>query len=226
MTVHPESWDRDLPCEVLSALASETEHVAVLIEHRSIGEMWDRPSTIEGYSVGELAAHVVLATGRLRAVLGEPPPARTSVVATLQDFYGANRATDAMPAGVHAVLREASAELARKGHIEVCRRFRQVVDGLPDAVRERGPSHRVSLINTPDTHAPLWVYVWTRVVELVVHADDLCCSTGLELYPTPQGQRVALAALLELVTAQGQVLPLIRALARAERASSNEVRVL
>jgi hypothetical protein len=60
-------------------------------------------------------------------------------------------------------------------------------------------------------------YVATRVVELVVHADDLACSVGLEATPPQAALDVSVSTMVEAARSVHGDLAVLRALTRRER---------
>jgi hypothetical protein len=70
-------------------------------------------------------------------------------------------------------------------------------------------------------------YLRTRVVELVVHADDLAASIGVELVPPqPATCRVAIDVLVDAARIRHGDMAVLRALARRERGPVEALRVL
>jgi hypothetical protein len=86
----------------------------------------------------------------------------------------------------------------------------------------------VAVIRVSGAQVPLRDYLRTRVLELVVHGDDLICSVpGLAAPGPPPGSlEVSLGVCLQL--AQGRVggLAVLRAFTRGERALPGALRVL
>jgi hypothetical protein len=70
-------------------------------------------------------------------------------------------------------------------------------------------------------------YLRTRVVELVVHADDLATSLGVELAPPrPATCSVAIDVLVGVARIRHGDLAVLRALTRRERDQAQALRVL
>jgi hypothetical protein len=68
----------------------------------------------------------------------------------------------------------------------------------------------------------LVAFVGTRIVELVVHTDDLAVSVGVEPpEPSEGAASVALAAMLAAARSNSGDLAVLRALARRERATTS-----
>jgi hypothetical protein len=70
-------------------------------------------------------------------------------------------------------------------------------------------------------------YLRTRVVELVVHADDLAASVGVEpVPPQPATTAVAIDVLVGVARIRHGDMAVLRALARRERDTVRALRVL
>lgn len=154
------------------------------------------PSVLAGWTVRDLVAHLVLVAD---SVVRLEPLARSTPVLSVADYLAGN------PAGAPAVAERTRADCASTDDLAAAylRRWQQAAErldalGSVPAVRaRRGP------VRTAD-------FVLTRVVEVVVHADDLARS--LPDAPAPalpvQAQRLAVRTLLEALAARhpGQAL--------------------
>jgi hypothetical protein len=70
-------------------------------------------------------------------------------------------------------------------------------------------------------------YLRTRVVELVVHADDLAASVGVApMAPRPETGKIAIGVLVDVARIRHGDLAVLRALARRERDPVGALRVL
>jgi len=70
-------------------------------------------------------------------------------------------------------------------------------------------------------------YLRTRVVELVVHTDDLAVSVGVEQPPAgPATTKIAIDVLIEVARLRHGDMAILRALARRERDQVGALRVL
>ncbi|MGH3443436.1 MAG: maleylpyruvate isomerase N-terminal domain-containing protein [Nitriliruptorales bacterium] len=189
-----------------------------LIEHDAVAARWDEPSALEGYTVGGLAGHLARAALTVERYLEapEPPPDREPadaagyLVAVLgahdpvdSEFHRAVRARGAEaaadgPAAVAASLREARTRLAAGLDAATLERRVEVLDGLVLTVEE---------------------YLRTRILELVVHVDDLSVSVGLPgADGVPADAYDMVAAVLARVAARRHGgLATVRSLARRER---------
>lgn len=143
---------------------------------------WDRPSVLEGQTVGSVACHVGWGTVTLvETVLDQPAPAGTVDVDGAANYYAL--ALDQVTTDAHGAIRDRGAELAAGGPDELVEMVRGSLERLTD---------RLPIVNADRTvHAfggftiRFDDYLWTRIVEQVVHLDDLARSIGVEPWPNP-----------------------------------------
>jgi hypothetical protein len=97
---------------------------------------------------------------------------------------------------------------------------------LQDLLSTADPARLVSVVNVRGGATPLETYLRTRVVELVVHGDDLSASVGLAYEVPAAAAEVTLGVCLELARARSGDLAVVRAFTRRERADPGTLRVL
>lgn len=193
------------------------ERVDVAISSKAVQRHWQDPSALEEYTVSGLAGHLARgvltaekylgfyvvntsgltdAAGYTVAVLGSNDPVDS-------DFHRAVRAraleaSAAGPASLAQEVREARRRLAERLSDDVMDQPVQVLQGVVVTVQE---------------------YLRSRLVELVVHLDDLAVSVGVELgQGIPEETYEAVAVLLAQVAVRRQGgLEVVRGLARRER---------
>jgi hypothetical protein len=68
---------------------------------------------------------------------------------------------------------------------------------------------------------PFPAYLATRVVELVVHADDLACSVDLEARPPQAAIEIAIQTMVDAARLVHGDVAVLRALTRRERTEDN-----
>jgi hypothetical protein len=194
-----------------------------------LAQAWGQPSAVARYSIGGMAAHAVKGgVVRLIQVLEEPEPADGHPV-TLVDFCGPNRMAqpdDDDP--LFAVLRASAEEVALEGQpalLDSCRSARSTLAlRLPTMPANRA----VSVVRIAGGVVSLRDYLRTRVLEVVVHGDDLVASVkGCDAPDLPPAAvEVCLELCLELARAQLGDRAALRAFTRAERADPDALRIL
>lgn len=146
----------------------------------TVGAAWDAPSVLEGQSVGSLAGHV--ARGGVWLVeefLDQELPATATFDSP--DAYFALVA-DALDDAGHQGIRDRGAAVAAAGQAAVVeqagRCLAALANRLPGEPEDRAmPVSRGSML--------LDDYLATRIVEQVVHLDDLACSIGGATWRVP-----------------------------------------
>ena len=211
----------------MEAFFAAGEATAAAVASPEVAGAWSEPSALAGYRVGELAGHVLLATARLEAVLAEDLEGGATVV-DLAGFYGANRIDDpaGADAGLHPLIRAAGAQAAEPGPDAVAAELRAVLDRLRGVLPGADPARLVSVLNVRHGATPLETYLRTRVVELVVHGDDLAADAGLAYEVPAAAAEVTLQVCLELARARSGDLAVVRAFTRRERSGPDDLRVL
>jgi hypothetical protein len=200
-----------------SALVRASEALIGLVCDPRVGEAWETESAVPGFTVGGMARHLVSQPECAVEFLGIQPVPPHAEVLSLADLY---RRTDWFRAPVDApentsIVEDFNAMAAgRQEHSEAI--LRESVAALPGAIADAGPTTYVPwqdcLLDTDD-------FLVVRLMEVVVHADDLARSIGAE---PPAFDDEALHPVLALLAALGASRhgqsAMVRALSRAERA--------
>jgi hypothetical protein len=210
---------------------SRSEHVAAfrsavdlsldLAGRPEVRAAWGRESACQGMTVGGLAHHLLKQVGNtvigLRRRPDETPP--DAPVITLQEHYARAAWVEAAPDDdANVSIRVGDNEAAEVGPdvvLELGREWAAAVPGLLAAPRE------------PDTIFIAWQgwslstedFLTTRMMEMVVHGDDLAASVGVD---TPTYPSDVIGPVLDLLTGvavrrHGQTA-VVRGLSRPQRA--------
>jgi len=154
---------------------------SALLDQRVV-DGWDDPSVLEGQTIGSLAGH--LARGSVWAVgdyLDTEPGDRDVDVETAAAYFAS--VVESVTPEDHVAIRARGAEVAADGAERVSERLDERLAEL----RRRLPAEptdravvvfggRVMLLDD---------YLYTRIVEQVVHLDDLARSIGAEPWTNP-----------------------------------------
>ena len=158
--------------------------VLAAISDERVAAAWEHDSILEGQTVGGLAAH--LARGGVWVVGDyldlEVPPSDLDFE-DAPHYYA--QIIDGLTESDHAGVRSRGAVIAAQGRDAVVAQLA----GRIDALRERlphEPPERVLSVYAGKTMR-LDDYLVTRLVEQVVHLDDLARSLGIEPWPNPPG---------------------------------------
>jgi hypothetical protein len=214
--------------EIVESFFSVGDRAHGLLESREVAACWDRPSALAEYSVGGLAGHLLRATGRTEQLVGGPEPAGAEVV-ELAAFFGANRIREPtdLDSDFQRAVRDDGERAGGIGPEALADSFGQLLARLRAMLPGVAPDRLVPVLTIPGAATTFENYMRSRVVELIVHTDDLAVSVGVA--PPEPGSRpasVAIGALVELARARSGDLGVIRGLARAERARPDDLRAL
>jgi hypothetical protein len=202
---------------VISAFLDTAEVASGLLRSPVLAERWERPSALDRFRVGGLAGHLARAVLNVERWLAQPPSADRPPVDAVAYFLAgvgpAPRLDDAVPLRI----RELGEQEAAGGPGALAEAF--------DAARTRLAARLPTM--PPDRPVGMFGQVLrldqcllTRLVELVVHLDDLAVSVEV---PTPSVPAEATAAVTDCLTriavARHGFLPVLRALARRERST-------
>jgi hypothetical protein len=203
-----------------------------ILGRAEVAGAWSEPSVVTHYTVGGLAAHTVHGVAWLEQLLTDAEPVGLHPVA-VGEFFGRNRVDDEVDGEVpedafSASLRAAAEGFARTGVGTVSAALTTSRDQLVGLLDDAPESRAVAVIRVSGGQVSLGEYLRTRVLEVVVHGDDLVCSVpGLVTpEPPPASVEIALGVCLELARAQVGGVAALRAFTRSERALPGALRVL
>ncbi len=202
----------------------DTGRVAAdLLSLPEVRAAWDGPSALPEFTLRGLAGHLLRATGSVEAYLDRPQPDGEPIGAA--EYYV--RAVDEpdIHSEVHRAIRQRGEEAAAGGYDSVRTGAYEVLDRLA-ARLDAEPSDR-KIRAYKDMVLRIDDYLITRVIELVVHVDDLAVSVGIPVPDLPaEATRVAIDALVETARLKHGDLGVLRALTRRERDEVEALRVL
>jgi hypothetical protein len=193
-----------------------------LLASDEVAARWAEPSALAGFTVGGLAAHLGWQVQSAWAALAAPRPGPGAEVTSLLEHYArAAWIGAAVDAPVNVGIRDAGQERAKSGAAQQA--------SLTGDARAQAAAVLGSAGFGPATVIAMpWIegramtagdVLTTRLMELVVHGDDLAVSVGVE---TPRYPASAFAAVNDLLVRVSErrhgPLAVLRALSRAERA--------
>jgi hypothetical protein len=201
--------------DIVTMYLDAAQAAVALIAAPQVAARWDEPSALAEMTVGALAAHLARQITMVPAVLGEPP-AGVTVISVLDHYAQVAWVGAPLDAEVNVGTRQASEADAQPGPADLLERAGGAVAELTTLLP--GEEHPVYLPWT-GWALPLEDFLTTRLLEIVIHLDDLAVSVGTQTPALPeQATDIVLALLTRLATRRHGPVPLIRALARSERA--------
>jgi hypothetical protein len=209
------------PADFLLAGASALELVGrVEVLHR-----WSEPSALPEMTVGALAAHLGSQVLTVHAAVTTGNAVTQERPVPLLEHY---QRVAWVRAGLHdpanVTIREGAEQAAGTGHDGLVRSVDEALRDLTAAFSTRLPTGLPPAIRMPwwDWSLSFEDFLVTRVMEIVVHSDDLAVSVDVEPPGLPQTVLGPVLALLVGVSLQrhGQSA-MVRALSRSERAPAS-----
>jgi hypothetical protein len=189
-----------------------------LIASRPVAAKWREPSALPELTVGALAGHLARAAFVVVSYLDGSDVADPSAATTTADEYFERVLAGAAESGgvADAGIRARAAEAAEAGQDALIARFDATVQTLDERFATEAADRAIAV--AMGIEMLLDEYLVTRMVELVVHSDDLAASVDLE---TPEFDAMTMACvvgcLLAMVRARHGDLAVVRGFARRER---------
>ena len=188
-----------------------------LLRRNEVAAKWHQPSALPEFGVSGLAGHLAYQALPLPSMIGAP--LGDEPVVSLMEHYERAKWTDLdVDSEFHTRIRAGGEKLASGGHGDLCDRFAQALAELEKSLpglENRG----VRMPHWGRWALPLDEYLVSRLMELVVHSDDLAVSVGVE---TPEFPRHVNEIVIDLLTRMAlgkhRGIDLVRALSRKERA--------
>ena len=180
----------------------------------AIARRWEESSALAGYTIGGLAAHTARSIRTILAYLDGPEPAGAPITPA-EYFLNGLRDEDPIDSDLHRSIRRRAVEVAADGPAELLEAARTELSALTERLATTS-DRTVEVFG--GAAMLLSDYLVTRLVEMVVHLDDLAHSIGSDL-PDPPGEAIdlTLATLFEMAVARNGPYAMLRGLSRAER---------
>jgi hypothetical protein len=191
---------------------------ADLVRAPVVAERWDAESECAGMTVGGLARHLAAQWGNAVRLLSAAPDDQPPI-SVAEHYSRAAWVTAGVDDDANATIRDAANREASEGRERLLAQVDDDLAALPGVLA--AAAHR-----RPDAVLIPWQgwsltahdFLVTRLMEIVVHSDDLAASIGL---PTPQFSDDAVREVLGLLTTvavgrHGQTA-VVRSLTRPQR---------
>lgn len=200
---------------VRAAFLRAGEAAASALAEPDIAERWDERSALAGWTIGGLAGHLARGVTTVVRYLEAPAPDPDSESVDVASYVLGLVPTLDLDDPLHAAIRARGDEEAAVGSAALAATTADAVTSLGDRLANESSERLVTVAG--GLILLLDDYLTTRVLELVVHIDDLAVSVGRERHPDDEALQIALAAAVDVAAARHGPLALLRFLTRAER---------
>lgn len=191
-----------------------------LLAAPEVAANWDEPSALEKMSVNGLAGHLAAQVFFIPMMLADPLP--DEPVITLDEYYeraawiGSDLDTE-----FNQGIRDGGEKMAAEGPDKLAARTAACVADLRESLPAE-PNRPVRRPTWAGYSVSLDTFVASRMLELIVHSDDLAHSVGVA---TPQFPAEAVQTVVDVLARvalrrHGQT-SVLRALSRSERAPAS-----
>ena len=188
-----------------------------------VAAKWDEPSALERWKVSGLTGHLTRATTSVEAYLdaGQAPEGEAITPARYYELI-LDRDLDS---DLNVAVRDRGDEMAADGLAPLLALWDGTLARLEERLDYEAASRRVRVFD--DLVLKLDDYLVTRMLEMIVHADDVAVSTGAALPDFPEAAyELAIGTLVDAARLHRGELAVLRALARRERDEHHALRVL
>lgn len=184
-----------------------------LIGRDEVVAAWDEPSALAGMTVGALSAHLVRAAGAVLAYLDRTDPAARPDGELLTPVTYFHAAIDSP---IHERIKEVSASESQAGPAEISERCAQVAASMRTRFADEPPDRLVAALG--GRMLTLDDFCRTRLIEVLLHLDDLAVSVGVPRPDTDEaGRTIVIDVLIGIARMLHGDWEVLRALAREER---------
>jgi len=197
------------------AFLDSAETAAALLHEPVLADRWSAPSALADFTTGGLARHLANQITHTVTYLAAPPGG--SAIPVLEHFTGNTWVTSGVDSADNIGIRRRGEQAAA---LTTAASLATDVDAALADLRRTVPAQPAErIVDLGDWGLKIDDFLLTRVLELVVHVDDLAVSLNL---PTPQMPDAATEATIQLLTRLATwrhgPLKVVRALSRQERA--------
>ncbi|MFJ5699185.1 maleylpyruvate isomerase N-terminal domain-containing protein [Arthrobacter sp. NPDC093139] len=202
---------------VLSTFLAAAERVEVALCTEAVARHWEDSSALEGYTVAGLTGHLARGVLTVEKYLNAPAADNTKVTDAAGYMVAVLGVHDPVDSDFHRAVRARSREAASVGPESLARQVGEARQRLSTRLNEAVMDQRIEVLN--GVVVTVEEYLRTRLVELVVHLDDLAVSVGDKSGPDlPQKAYEEVATVLaQLAVRRHGGLAVVRGLARRER---------
>ena len=188
-----------------------------------VAARWDEPSALEQWKVSGLTGHLVRATTSVEAYLDAEQAPDGEAISPAR-YYELILDRD-LDSELNVAVRDRGDQMAADGLASLLSQWDGTLRRLEERLDHEAGSRRIKVYD--DLILRLDDYLVTRILEIIVHSDDVAASTGAALpdFPTAALDLV-IGTLVDVGRLHHGDVAVVRALARRERDEPNALRIL
>ena len=201
---------------VRALVVEAVDAAAVLMADDEVTARWDEPSALAGMTIGALCAHLVRAAGATLAYLDRTDPAARPDGELLTPVTYFHAAIDSP---IHERIKEVSAGEAAAGPAELAAKCAGIAESMGVRFAAEPGDRLVAALG--GRMLLLDDFCRTRLIEVLLHLDDLAASIGRPCPPTSaEGRAIVIDIVVGIARMQHGDWAVLHALARRERATT------
>lgn len=201
------------------------EATAALVADPALTGRFDGPSALEEFSVRGLAGHLLRAMTTVEGYVDAPEPDGGDAITAAAYYAAVIEPAPDVNSDFQRSIRRRAEEAPPASPERLPAAWTETVIRLRARLAAEPAQRRVKVYG--DLVLTLDEYLVTRLIELVVHADDLAVSLGAELPPLPPAAlELVIATLVEVARIRHGDVAVLRALSRRERDTVEALRVV
>lgn len=209
-----QPFDDMTSSEVRGLVIEAIEAAAEFVQHPQVEAKWEEPSALAGMTVGALSAHLVRGAGAVIAYLDRTEPDREPEGELLTPTTYFHAAVDSP---IHEQIKDVSATEASIGHAATVEKCIELASTMAIRLADEPDDRLVGALG--GRMLTLDDFCRTRLIEVLMHLDDLAVSVGEPRPETdPRGVATVIAITMGIARHLHGDWNVLYALARAERA--------
>jgi hypothetical protein len=213
-----------MPPSVTQTYLDASAATAEFLGSPAVIAAWDRPSALAEFAVSGLAGHLARQITQVPVLLARTDDSADDgheTISALEHYERISWIGAALDADVNVSIRRDSDAEAVGGAAGLAKRTEQAVAELRATLPAAPPERRVFLPHGPWC-LTLDDYLTTRLLEIVIHTDDLAVSVGVRPPALPgEATDTVLTLLTRIAASRLGPETVLRAFARKERAPAS-----
>lgn len=202
-----------------SAVIAAVDQLTGLVASAEVADAWEQESALPGMTVGGLARHLVSQPECAVEFLVAPIPPDARVLTLVGHYDRVDWLHAPVEAAENTSIRDDFNQMGSAGHTESVQVLARSREHLGSAIDAAG---LVTYVPWQDCALQTDDFLVVRLMEIVVHADDLAYSVGVATPPFgPEALEPVLALLAALAAQRRGQNAVLRALSRHGRSTGS-----